>query len=227
MRFANTGYPISHFEFLVDVSVERATALCLHRGERETAGQHTVTEAVTGVDLVQAQIRLAQGATLRDLGLDGPAIAQPRGYAIQTRVNMETIGPDGSVRPGGGTVTVYEAPNGPGVRSDGFGYAGYRTGRVRSCSQVIVQAPDFRQTGAVIAALELGLGVSPPHTVHPQNLAHADLPRTRPYSLGLENMAAVVDDVRAAAPFVERRALAKMRGSRGRVKSSDPLGCSA
>ena len=38
---------------------------------------------------------------------------------------METIGPDGSVRPSGGTLTVYEAPSGPGVRTDGFGYAGY------------------------------------------------------------------------------------------------------
>ena len=80
---------------------------------------------MTGVDLVQTQIRLAQGATLTELGLDKPI--PPRGYAIQARVNMETIEPDGSVRPGGGTLTVYEAPNGPGVRTDGFGYAGYST----------------------------------------------------------------------------------------------------
>jgi pyruvate carboxylase len=87
--------------------------------------EHTVTEQVTGVDLVQSQIRLAQGATLKELGLDKPIPS--RGYAIQCRVNMETIKPDGSVRPGGGTLAVYEAPNGPGVRTDGFGYAGYKT----------------------------------------------------------------------------------------------------
>ena len=40
---------------------------------------------------------------------------------------METIAADGTVRPGSGTLTVYEAPSGPGVRTDGFGYAGYRT----------------------------------------------------------------------------------------------------
>jgi acetyl-CoA carboxylase carboxyltransferase component/biotin carboxyl carrier protein len=40
---------------------------------------------------------------------------------------METLGPDGSVRPSGGTLTAYEAPSGPGVRTDGFGYAGYET----------------------------------------------------------------------------------------------------
>ncbi|MDE0693949.1 MAG: ATP-grasp domain-containing protein, partial [Gammaproteobacteria bacterium] len=89
--------------------------------------EHTVTEEVTGVDIVQAQIRLAQGATLKELGLDDPAVAKPRGYAIQARVNMETLGEDGSVRPAGGELAVYEAPNGPGVRTDGFGYAGYST----------------------------------------------------------------------------------------------------
>src|SRR4030095_2926822 len=95
--------------------------------------------------LVQAQIRLAQGATLKDLGLDGSGVARPRGYAIQARVNMETIEPDGSVRPGGGTLTVYEAPNGPGVRTDGFGYAGYRTSAAFDAllAKVIVHAPDF------------------------------------------------------------------------------------
>ena len=61
--------------------------------------EHTVTEAVTGIDLVQTQIRLAQGRTLRELGLDRKGVAVPRGYAIQARVNMETIGADGSVRP--------------------------------------------------------------------------------------------------------------------------------
>ena len=68
---------------------------------------------------------------------------RPRGYAIQARVNMETIGADGSVRPAGGTLTVYEAPNGPGVRTDGFGYAGYRTSRAFDSllAKVIAHSP--------------------------------------------------------------------------------------
>ena len=82
---------------------------------------------MTSVDLVQAQIRLAQGATLAEIGLDAPGIGTPRGYAIQARVNMETIGADGAVRPAGGVVSVYEPPSGRGVRVDGYGYAGYRT----------------------------------------------------------------------------------------------------
>ncbi|MDP6716527.1 MAG: carboxyl transferase domain-containing protein, partial [SAR202 cluster bacterium] len=89
--------------------------------------EHTVTEAVTGVDIVQAQIQLAQGESIADIGLDGPSISAPRGFAIQTRINMETLMADGTVRPAGGVLRSYEAPNGPGVRTDGFGYAGYTT----------------------------------------------------------------------------------------------------
>jgi len=40
---------------------------------------------------------------------------------------METIDEDGTLHPTGGTITAYEAPSGPGVRTDGFGYSGYRT----------------------------------------------------------------------------------------------------
>ena len=89
--------------------------------------EHTVTEEVTGVDIVQSQIRLAAGETLADLGLDQPDIARPRGYAIQVRVNMETFADDGSIRPSGGKLTAYEAPGGPGIRTDGFCYVGYET----------------------------------------------------------------------------------------------------
>ena len=116
------------FEFLVDVSDAKSERpFVFIETNARLQVEHTVTEEVTGVDIVQAQIRLAQGATLAELGLDDPAIARPRGYAIQARVNMETLGEDGSVRPAGGELAVYEAPNGPGVRTDGFGYAGYST----------------------------------------------------------------------------------------------------
>jgi len=130
VRFAKSvGYTnLGTFEFLVDVSGRRDTEpFVFIEANARLQVEHTVTEEVTGIDIVQAQIRLAQGATLAELGLDAPDIGRPRGYAIQARVNMETIGADGSVRPGGGTLTVYEAPGGPGIRTDGFGYAGYRT----------------------------------------------------------------------------------------------------
>ncbi|MFV0309562.1 MAG: carboxyl transferase domain-containing protein [Desertimonas sp.] len=76
--------------------------------------EHTVTEQVTGVDLVAAQFRVALGATLGDLGLDGDPVPQ-RGAAVQARVVLTTAGP----------ITAYREPSGPGVRVDGYAYAGY------------------------------------------------------------------------------------------------------
>jgi len=89
--------------------------------------EHTVTEAVTGLDLVAIQLRIAGGAWLADLGLSQGEVPAPRGFAMQARVNMEVIGTDASVRPSGGTLSVFEPPAGPGVRVDSFGYAGYTT----------------------------------------------------------------------------------------------------
>ncbi len=87
--------------------------------------EHTVTEAVTGVDLVQAQLRVARGESLADLDLEGPDARRMRGFAIQARVNLETLDADGNVRPSSGVLAAYEPPSGPGVRVDGCGYAGY------------------------------------------------------------------------------------------------------
>ena len=78
VRFAkHVGYTnLGTFEFLVDVSGRPgAPPFVFIEANARLQVEHTVTEAVTGVDLVQAQIRLAQGATLKDLGLDGPRIA--------------------------------------------------------------------------------------------------------------------------------------------------------
>ena len=90
--------------------------------------EHTVTEAVTGVDLVRLQLRVAEGETLAGLGYpDQGAVPAPRGVAIQARINLETMTADGGARPAGGVIATYEPPSGPGVRVDGFGYGGYRT----------------------------------------------------------------------------------------------------
>ena len=115
------------FEFLVDETSQGEHPFVFIEANARLQVEHTVTEEVTGVDLVQAQIRLTAGKLLTELGLDDPDIAVPRGYAIQARVNMETIKENGAVRPASGTFAVYEAPNGPGVRTDGFGYTGYKT----------------------------------------------------------------------------------------------------
>lgn len=132
------------FEFLVDDSGrENAQPFVFIEANARLQVEHTVTEAVTGVDLVQSQILLAAGDSLADLGLDDSALAKPRGIAIQARVNMETFGTDGAIRPASGTLTVYEAPNGPGVRTDGFGYSGYSTSTAFDSllAKVIVHSP--------------------------------------------------------------------------------------
>ncbi|MFN0088912.1 MAG: carboxyl transferase domain-containing protein [Acidimicrobiales bacterium] len=78
--------------------------------------EHTVTEQVTGLDLVELQFRLAAGASLASLGLaDQEAVGRPRGFAVQARV----------VAVGAGVLTGYKEPSGPGVRVDAHGYAGY------------------------------------------------------------------------------------------------------
>ncbi|MHA6265071.1 acetyl-CoA carboxylase family protein [Arenibacterium sp. CAU 1754] len=88
--------------------------------------EHTITEEITGLDLVALQLNLAGGATLADLGLESTPAA-PQGIAIQARINAETIGPDGQVLPGGGTLNAFQQPGGPGVRVDTYGYPGYTT----------------------------------------------------------------------------------------------------
>ena len=85
--------------------------------------EHTITEEVTGIDLVQVQIELAAGATLSSLGLSTTPTS--RGFAVEARVNLETMAAEGAVRPSGGILTAYEPPSGPGIRTDGCGYAGY------------------------------------------------------------------------------------------------------
>ncbi len=78
--------------------------------------EHTVTEEITDVDLVQSQLRIAAGETLADLGLSQETITV-RGAALQCRITTED--PANSFRPDTGMITTYRSPGGPGVRLDG------------------------------------------------------------------------------------------------------------
>jgi acetyl/propionyl-CoA carboxylase alpha subunit/acetyl-CoA carboxylase carboxyltransferase component len=135
-------------EFLVDPDTEESAFI---EANPRLQVEHTVTEAVTGLDLVRLQLEIAGGATLADLGLAGGP-PETRGVAVQARVNLETMAVDGTARPGGGMLSAYEPPTGPGVRVDGFGYAGYATSaRYDSLlAKVIVRAGDL--PGAVAKA---------------------------------------------------------------------------
>lgn len=78
--------------------------------------EHTVTEEVTDVDLVQSQLRIASGETLADLGLSQDTV-QLRGAALQCRITTED--PANGFRPDTGKITTYRSPGGAGVRLDG------------------------------------------------------------------------------------------------------------
>ena len=78
--------------------------------------EHTVTEEITDVDLVQSQIRIAAGATLADLGLSQETVTV-RGAALQCRITTED--PANGFRPDTGKITTYRSPGGSGVRIDG------------------------------------------------------------------------------------------------------------
>ncbi|CAN5723636.1 pyruvate carboxylase [soil metagenome] len=84
--------------------------------------EHTVTEETTDVDLVSAQLRIAGGETLADLGLSQESIQQ-RGVALQCRVTTED--PAQGFRPDTGRISVYRSPGGAGIRLDsGNAYSG-------------------------------------------------------------------------------------------------------
>ena len=96
--------------------------------------EHTVTEQVTGVDLVQAILSICAGSTLADLGLTQDAIAL-QGFAIQSRVTVE---PSAEYM-----ITAYSEPTGPGVRVDAAGYTGllFRTEFDPLIAKVITSSP--------------------------------------------------------------------------------------
>jgi acetyl/propionyl-CoA carboxylase alpha subunit len=78
------------FEFLVDQASADLPYVFIEANPRLQV-EHTITEEVTGVDLVQTQIAIAAGCRLSDLGLDARTPPAPRGFAIQWRINAETL----------------------------------------------------------------------------------------------------------------------------------------
>ena len=80
--------------------------------------EHTITEAVTGIDLVQQQIRVAAGEKLNIRQKD----IEPKGHAIECRINAED---PYKLTPSAGRITRYHAPGGPGIRVDSHVYHNY------------------------------------------------------------------------------------------------------
>ncbi|KAK0411400.1 hypothetical protein QR680_005636 [Steinernema hermaphroditum] len=98
-------------EFLVD---ERGNYYFIEVNARLQV-EHTVTEEITGVDLVQAQIRIAEGKSLEDIKLSQETIS-PNGYALQCRVTTED--PALGFQPDSGRIEVFRSGEGMGIRLD-------------------------------------------------------------------------------------------------------------
>jgi len=81
--------------------------------------EHTVTESITGIDIVQEQIRVADGMKLQYKQDE----VQYRGFAMEFRINAED--PKNDFLPSFGKITRYYSPGGPGVRIDAAMYSGY------------------------------------------------------------------------------------------------------
>lgn len=99
-------------EFLLD---ERGNHVFIEMNPRIQV-EHTVTEEITDVDLVSAQLRIASGQTLEEIGLRQDSIV-PHGAALQCRITTED--PANGFRPDTGRITAYRTPGGAGIRLDG------------------------------------------------------------------------------------------------------------
>ncbi|GAA5152277.1 pyruvate carboxylase [Microbacterium pseudoresistens] len=103
-------------EFLLETAGPRTGEVVFIEMNPRIQVEHTVTEEITDVDLVQTQIRIAAGATLTELGLQQSELRQ-RGAALQCRITTED--PTQGFRPDTGKITTYRSPGGAGIRLDG------------------------------------------------------------------------------------------------------------
>ena len=115
-KYVNAGT----VEFLVDT--ERNQHYFIEVNTRLQV-EHTVTEEITGVDLVQAQFAIAAGKSLADIGIGSQDAISQRGWAIQCRVTTED--PNRDFAPDTGHIVAYRDASGMGIRLDGAnGFAG-------------------------------------------------------------------------------------------------------
>jgi acetyl-CoA carboxylase carboxyltransferase component/biotin carboxyl carrier protein len=138
------------FEFLVDAGSGAIPFAFLEVNPRLQV-EHTVTEMVTGIDLVAAQIAIAGGRSLHDLHLVDAASRRPRGYAIELRINAEQPDEHGGVRSSAGRIAVFRPAGGHGVRVDTHVHAGYELPRNYDSllAKLVVHSPSASYADAV------------------------------------------------------------------------------
>ncbi|MES2631533.1 MAG: carboxyl transferase domain-containing protein [Pseudomonadota bacterium] len=130
MAAASRYETIGTFEFLVPLQpAPQGPEFFFIEANPRLQVEHTVTEELTGIDLVATQIRLAAGETLRDLGIAQDGVRFSAGHSIQLRVLMEQMTEDGGTQTLSGALDAFEPPSGPGVRVDTHCHAGYAPSR--------------------------------------------------------------------------------------------------
>lgn len=214
---------IGTFEFLVDSQEEQANvnvgaasdAFVFIEANARLQVEHTVTEAISSVDLVQAQILLAVGASLTQIpGLSVPTTStsegrartgQP-GFAIQLRINAERMSPEGFALPATGRLTRFEAPGGPGVRLDSAAYTGYEpaTGFDSLLAKLIVSRPGESYAQALeLARISLAAfrieGIATNHSFLLRLLDHPDVRAHRIYTRFVDDRLAEFIDSESAS----------------------------
>ncbi len=132
-------------EFLVDTVGEREGSHVFIETNPRIQVEHTVTEEVTGIDIVTSQMRIAQGETLEEIGIRQESVIVT-GCAIQNRITTED--PSNGFVPDTGRIAAYRSPGGAGIRLDGAtGMAGGQvTGHFDSLLvKLTSRGRDFRQ----------------------------------------------------------------------------------
>ncbi len=115
------------FEFLVEgIDLAENAAFYFIEVNPRIQVEHTITEEITGADLVKSQIQIALGRSLEDLNLTQENIPAPKGFAIQSRINTETIDSHGKARMKLGQISTFEMPYGRDIRIETCAYKGYQ-----------------------------------------------------------------------------------------------------
>jgi acetyl/propionyl-CoA carboxylase alpha subunit/acetyl-CoA carboxylase carboxyltransferase component len=232
VRYDNLGT----FEFLVEAGGgEGEGAFAFIEANPRLQVEHTVTEEITGIDLVKVQLELAGGKSLAELGLTQSDIPRPRGFAIQLRINLESMGADGVAKPSGGILSAFEAASGPGVRTDTYAYAGYTTNPNYDSliAKLIIHSPSVKFSDAVAKAYralcEFRIEGAPTNISFLQNLLrHPDFAANNLYTRFIEDHLTDLVPSESVAhrrfyfePQVAEPATSRLAGAK--IDTSDPL----
>ncbi|MEL6830552.1 MAG: biotin carboxylase N-terminal domain-containing protein, partial [Pseudomonadota bacterium] len=139
---------VGTFEFLVDAKTH---SFYFIEANARLQVEHTVTEAVLGIDLVKAQLAIAYGQSLADSGLQQDDIPPPNGTAVQARILLESLRPGGMVIPSDGELTAYDPPTEKGIRVDDCGHVGYRPNP--AFDSLVAKVVAYEPNGDLSAAL--------------------------------------------------------------------------